>query len=179
MASFKNIDVSIFIVDDDELLTKILRTKFSQNNSYKVYSFSSGEDFLSFYYNYPKSKKHIHILIIDYLLKPNEPTHLNKNGIDFSNEAKRINPDIKTIVISGVDDSSIAKQAEENGAVAFIKKNENSFLRINNQINFIISETQLHLSHKKSLFFKKIFFAFLIVFLLFIVYIFVSNFLEN
>jgi DNA-binding NtrC family response regulator len=179
MVKFKESDIKIFIVDDDELLVKILRTKFQQNTNYKVYSFSSGDDFISFYKNMPRSNKQIHILILDYLLKPNEPIKISKNGIDYLKEVKSINPQIQVILISAVDDPDIAVDAHNNGATSFIKKNENAFLRINNQIGYIVSEIQLQRAHNRSKRVRQIFYSLLIVFILFVFYIFVSEMLHT
>jgi hypothetical protein len=47
---------------------------------------------------------------------------------------------------SGVSDVDLAEKSIELGARTFIKKNENSFLRFNNQIKAIISD---HIIEKK------------------------------
>lgn len=175
MVKFKDSEINIFIIDDDELLVKILRTKFQQNTKYKVYSFSSGDDFITFYKNFPRSNNHIHILILDYLLKPNEPFQITKNGIDYLKEIKAINPQIQAILISAIDNPDIAVEAHNNGAIGFIKKNENAFLRINNQIGYIVSEIQLKRAHHRSKRVRQLFFSVLIVFFIFISYVFISE----
>ncbi|MCX7862775.1 MAG: response regulator [Bacteroidales bacterium] len=179
MIKIKDNDIQIFIVDDDELLIKILQTKFKQNTNYKITTFTSGDDFLSFYKNLPKPKKQVHILVLDYLLKPHEPLQTSKNGIHYLQEVKKINPDIQVLLISAVDNPDIAIQAQNSGALAFIKKNENAFLRISNQINFIISDLQLRKAHKRSLLTRQIFFSLLVAFALFIIYIFISDLLSS
>ncbi len=179
MVKLKDNDIKILIVDDDELLIKILRTKFQQNTGYKVYSFSSGEDFISYYKSLPQSSKQIHILILDYFLKPNEPLKANKNGIDYLKEVKEINPQIQVILISAIDDPDVAIDAHNNGAVSFIKKNENTFLRINNQIGYIISEVQLQRAHMRSKKVRQVFYSLLIIFLLFAFYVFITEILHT
>ncbi len=179
MIKIKENDIQIFIVDDDELLTKILQNKFKQNTNYKITTFTSGDDFLAFYKNQTKSPKQVHILILDYLLKPLEPIQTSKNGIHYLQEIKKINPDIQVIIISAVDNPDIAIQAQNYGAIAFIKKNENAFLRISNQINYIISELQLKKARKRSLLTRRIFFSLLFIFALFLLYIFFSYFLNS
>lgn len=178
MVKTKDSEVHIYLVDDDELLNKILLTKFQQNTNHKVFTFTNGNDFINYYRSQPKKKnKSIDILIIDYLLNPGVPIHSAKTGIDFIKETKLINPDINTILISAIDNPEIAILAQKERINAFIKKNENAFLRINNQINFIISEIKLKKAHKKSLLTRQIFLTLLIVFSLLMVYIAFSEFI--
>lgn len=178
MVKIKDSEVYIYLVDDDELLNKILLTKFQQNTNHKVFTFTSGNDFFNYYQSQQKNNnKSIHILIIDYMLNPGIPSHSAKTGIDFIKETKSINPEINTILISAIDNPEIAILAQKEGVNAFIKKNENAFLRINNQINFIISEIKLKKAHKKSLLTRQIFLTLLIIFSLLIAYIAFSEFI--
>lgn len=168
----KDSEAHIYLVDDDELLNKILLTKFQQNTNHKVFTFTNGNDFINYYQSQQKNNnKSIHILIIDYMLNPGVPIHSAKTGIDFIKEAKQINPNINTILISAIDNPEISILAQKEDVNAFIKKNENSFLRINNQINFIISEIKLKKAHKKSMLTRQIFVTLLIMFSLLIAYI--------
>lgn len=176
MVKTKASEAHIYLVDDDELLNKILLTKFQQNTNHKVFTFTNGSDFINYYQLQQKNNnKSIHILIIDYMLNPGVPVHSAKNGIDFIKEIKSINPEINTILISAIDNPEIAILAQKEGVDAFIKKNENSFLRINNQINFIISEIKLKKAHKKSMLTSQVFVTLLIMFSLLIVYIALSE----
>lgn len=178
MVKTKDSEIHIYLVDDDKLLNKILLTKFQQNTNHKVFTFTSGNDFFNYYRSQQKKKnKSIDILIIDYLLNPGVPIHSVKTGIDFIKETKLINPDINTILISAIDNPEIAILAQKEGVNAFIKKNENAFLRINNQINFIISEIKLKKAYKKSLLTRQVFITLLIIFSLFIVFIAFSEFI--
>lgn len=177
MIKIKNSYVHIYLVDDDELFNKILLSKFQQNTDYKIFTFTSGDDFINYYKKQPKLKKQVHILIMDYLLTPHLPIHSSKTGFDYISDAKELNPEIKTILISAVNNPELEIAAQKNGVNAFIKKNENAFLRINNQISFIISEIQLHKAHKRSLFTRQIFITLLIIFSLLIVFFVISEML--
>lgn len=178
MVKTKDSEVYIYLVDDDELLNKILLTKFQQNTNYKVFTFTNGNDFFNYYkLQLKKNNKSIHILIIDYMLNKNLPTYSTKTGIDYIKEIKSINPEINTILISAIDNPEISILAQKEGVNAFIKKNENAFLRINNQINFIISEIKLKKAHKKSLITRQIFITLFIIFCLLIAYIVYTEFI--
>ncbi len=176
MVKIKDSEINIYLIDDDELLNKILLTKFQQNTSYNVYTYTSGEDFIKFYNTLPYPKKQFHIVILDYLLKPLEPVHSAKTGIDYLQQIKQLNSDIQVIIISAVDNPDISIQAQKYGASAFIKKNENAFLRISNQINFLISEIKLQQAHRRSLRTRHIFLTLLIVFIVIFVYVFITEF---
>lgn len=175
MVKIKDSDIIIYLVDDDELLNKILLSKFQQNTNHKIYTFTSGNDFINYYRSQPKLKKQVHILIMDYLLTPDVPLHSTKTGLDYIAEVKELNPEIRTILISAVDNPELAIAAQKGGVNAFIKKNENAFLRINNQINFIISEIHLQRAHKRSMFTRQIFVTLLIMFSLLIAYVAISE----
>lgn len=177
MVKIKDSDINIYLIDDDELLNKILLTKFQQNTTYNVYTYTSGDDFIQFYHSQPNAKKQFHIVILDYLLKPLEPAHSTKNGIDFLQEFKQLNPEIQVILISAVENPDISIQAQKYGAAAFIKKNENSFLRIHNQINFLISEIKLQQAHKRSLTTRYLFLTLLLVFIIIFIFVFISEIL--
>jgi len=181
MVKNKDSEVYIYLVDDDELLNKILLTKFQQSTQYKVFTFTSGEDFIKYYQslNIKNPNKKIHILLIDYMLNPGVPVHSAKTGIDYIKEARSINPQINTILISAIDNPELAILAQKESINAFIKKNENAFLRINNQISFIISEIKLQKAHKRSKNTRKIFVVILIMFSLLIVYVALSELIMN
>ena len=149
MVNIKESDINIYIVDDDELLSKILRTKFEQTGDYKIISFVTGEEFLEYISKTQFIKRQIHIVILDYLLKSNS-NPLAKNGIDILKSIRDLNKEIEVIMLSGLDDVDIATKAIKMGAVSFIKKNENSFLRVQNNVKFIISEKRLKLTRSQS-----------------------------
>ena len=178
MVNIKESDINIYIVDDDELLSKILRTKFEQSGDYKIISFITGEEFLTYYKTAPSNKRQTHIVILDYLLKSNTNPNVS-NGIDILKSIKELNKDIEVIMLSGIDDVDIATLAMKMGAVSFVKKNENSFLRIQNNVKFLISDKQLTLTRNQSKFTKLVFFTIIAIVLLIAIYYIVTETLHN
>jgi FixJ family two-component response regulator len=178
MVNIKESDINIYIVDDDELLSKILRTKFEQAGDYKIISFSTGEDFLEYFGNKQFNKRQIHIAILDYLLKSNSNPNA-KNGLDILKVLKEVNKEVEVIMLSGIDDVDIATMAIKNGAVSFVKKNENSFLRIQNNVKFIVSDKRLKLTKNQSQLTRHTFFTLIVIVVLAAAYYFVSEFLIN
>lgn len=169
MVIIKESDINIYLVDDDELLNKILRTKFEQAGGYKIYSFTNGESFLEHFIKRKFNKKQIHIVILDYLLKSAENPQA-KNGIDILKIIRETNPEVEVIMLSGLDDVDIATNALKCGAVSFVRKNENSFLRIHNNVKFIISEKRLKITKNQSRTTIIIFFALITLVILFSIY---------
>lgn len=174
MVIIKESDINIYLIDDDELLNKILRTKFEQAGGFKIYSFTNGESFLEHFIKRKFNAKQIHIVILDYLLKSSENSQA-KNGLDILKTIREINPDVEVIMLSGVDDVDIATNAIKCGAVSFVRKNENSFLRIHNNVKFIISEKRLKITKNQSRTTKIIFFTLISAVFLFIVYYFITE----
>lgn len=178
MVNIKESDINIYIVDDDELLSKILRTKFEQSGDYRIISFVTGEEFLEYFSKKQINKRQIHIVILDYLLKSNTNPNA-KNGIDILKSVKDLNKEIEVIMLSGVDDVDIATLAMKTGAVSFIKKNENSFLRIQNNVKFIISDKRLKLTRNQSQLTRHTFFTLIAIVLVIAVYYIVTEFILN
>ena len=178
MVNIKESDINIYIVDDDELLSKILRTKFEQSGDFKIISFTTGEDFLEYFIKTQFIKRQIHIVILDYLFKSNYNPDA-KSGIDILKTIREINKEVEVIMLSGLDDVDIATLAIKNGAVSFVKKNENSFLRIQNNVKFIISEKRLKLTRNQSKVTRITFFVLIAIVILFAVYYVVSEFFLN
>ena len=178
MVNIKESDINIYIVDDDELLSKILRTKFEQTGDYKIISFITGEEFLEYFTKTPIIKRQIHIVILDYLLKSNSNPNA-KNGIDILKSIKELNKDVEVIMLSGVDDVDIATLTIKSGAVSFIKKNENSFLRVQNNVKFIISDKRLKLTRNQSQLTRHTFFTLIAIVIVIAVYYVVTEFILN
>ena len=134
-------NVNIFIVDDNELDAQVRKQEFELNTNYDVETFNTGEQFLKFLIDNPPHKKSISIVILDYILNS---TNLDaQNGIEILKRIKSLNMDYEVIMISSVPDVDIVTSAIHYGAVTFIKKNENAFLRMQNNINWIISKKAL------------------------------------
>ena len=161
MFKLKEEDVCIHLVDDDKLHLKVLQSKFETSTNYQLRTYTSGEEFLENIIKNPIPKRCYPIVILDYLLKTRE--NYARDGIEILKDIKKLNPDIEVIMLSVVDDRDVADSALESGAVTFIKKNENSFIRIQSYIKKIISEKNLKRMHRHSRFTIKIFLSILLI----------------
>ncbi len=140
--------VVLYFVDDDELHLKIIQGKFNTSSNYEFYSYKTGEEFLDNLIKKKIQKNIYQIVILDYYLNSNENSDA-KNGIEILKIVKEIKPSIEVIMLSAMDDVNIVTTAMHYGAITFVKKNENCFTRIQNNINWIISQKDLE-SKKRS-----------------------------
>lgn len=149
MFGFKEKNVNLFIVDDDILLLKILENQFKKTSKYNIFTFKTGEDFLHYYISNPVKKHHIQIVILDYSLSTKSQTK-TKDGIEILKYIKDISRKVHVIVLSGTVTPIISDKMIRLGAEGCIKKNENSFIRIQNKIKWIISERVIRDKRKQS-----------------------------
>ena len=150
MINFKETDVNIYIVDDDVLLLKILDNKFKKTTEYNIFTFKSGEDFLHYYINHPPAKKNqIQIVILDYHLSTGKSKV--KDGPEILKYIKDISRSVHVIILSSYVTTAISDKMSRLGAEECVKKNENSFIRIQNIIKWIISERLIKTERKQSI----------------------------
>jgi len=160
----KKQNIVVYLVDENELDSKILEQKFLLSSDYEINTFTSGEKLLSYLISKPAVKRIISIVILDYNL--NSINIDAKNGIEVLKSIKDIDPEIEVIMLSSKEDVDIVTSSIHYGAVTFIRKNENSFQRIQNNINWIISRKLLNQKKKAS---KMMSTFFISVFLLIII----------
>ncbi len=173
MSNIKDENVNVYIIDDDELHLRILKNKFVTSTSYSLYTYLTGEEFVYEMDLAYLQKRQVHIVILDYVLK----TDSNKDvmdGLEVLEIIKKRNPKIEVIILSGNNDEDLSAKALELGANNYIRKNENSFLRLQNSIKWIISEKNLEKKRRDSKISIKIFILiiFIIILIFGILYIF-------
>ena len=169
MLGIKEQNINVYIVDDDKLTLKILSNNFNSISKYNVKTFTTGEEFLEYFIKYPPLKKSISLLILDYQLSTKENKDA-RNGIEILKFVKEINNNVHVVIHSSNNEVEVASKAIELGARTFIKKNENSFLRINNQLKSIISEVVLEKKRANSKTTQVIFGGLLFLFSLLVLY---------
>lgn len=167
MKRFKEENVYIYLVDDNELFLKVLETKFKNSTNYFVQTFNTGEAFLDNILSYPPAKKTVSIAIIDYNLTTLENVDA-KNGLKILKTSKEINKDIEFIMLSAEQNPDVANTAIDYGAKTFIEKNDNSFVRLQNNIKWIISQRILDVRKKHSKCSQKLFITAILAVLVFV-----------
>ncbi len=162
MKRYAEENVILYLVDDNELYLKVLEQKFRNTSSYIINTFSTGEKFLDYILSNPPHKHSCPIAILDYNL-----TTLNnleaKDGIKILKTTKDIHSEIEILMLSSEENMQIADSAIKLGATTFIEKNDNSFLRLSNNIKWILSQKVLNLRKEHNKFAQIIFFSILVV----------------
>lgn len=103
----------IFVVEDNEFFSQLIKQKLESNDQNEVTLFNNGDDF--------RGNLHLNpdIVVLDYNLP-------NTTGIDLLKEIKNFNDQIKTILISGQEKVDVVIEAFENGAEEYINKDDNA-----------------------------------------------------
>ncbi|MBT3208784.1 MAG: response regulator [Bacteroidetes bacterium] len=140
---------TVHIVDDNEMYLKYLEDKFISSTTHEIHIYTSGEIFLREYISSSKKNKGIAIIVLDYYL--NSINENAKNGIEILKIIKEVNRNAEVILHSSNVDDEIEEKAMRNGASNFIVKNENSFFRLQNGVQLIISNKELLKKKKQSL----------------------------
>lgn len=120
----------IFLIDDDEMYSMIVKSAIEKNDSYDVQVFKSGEEFLNSIHQNPD------IVIIDYSLP-------GMTGIEILRKIKEYNADIATIFLSGQDKVEVVVEAYNTGANNYIMKNDRVIVELNHALKNLTASSNL------------------------------------
>jgi DNA-binding NtrC family response regulator len=126
----------IFVVEDNQMYNKLVVSYLKTNKFTNVESYLSGEDALN------NMSKNPDIIIQDYLLE-------GMTGIEVLIKAKKTNPNVEFIFLSGQDSIDIAINSMKYGAYDYIVKDQMALQKMVNKINKINSVTELVKSNKR------------------------------
>ena len=113
---------TIFIVDDDDFFSELLRDHIERNPRYNVETFHTGEECLVNLYKDPD------LIILDYYL---DKSHKNAaNGLEILKEIKKANSTQHIIMLSGQEQYGVALQTMASGAEYYIQKDKSSFDKV-------------------------------------------------
>jgi len=121
----------IFIVDDDDGFTVLVKKELNRAGLNNVEVFLSGQECLTALDKKPD------IIFLDYTLEP------NMNGIDVLTKIKNTHKDNYVIMLTAAERIELAIDSLRLGAYDYVIKNENAFTKIINRIKKIIKEKQL------------------------------------
>jgi len=159
---------NIFLVDDDDEylevlnqhLNKIINQSGGLINDFKLHTFTNADDCIA------KISLNPDFIVLDYFLP-------GMNGMEALVEIKKINPEIKVILLSGNDDLELTQKALKNGAYDYIVKGDFAIPYIKKNINNILKHAEairenkeLHAKIKKLK--RSIIFIILIIFVIFV-----------
>lgn len=117
-------DQLIFVVEDNQMYNKLIISYLKTNKFINIESFLSGEEVLK------NMHKNPYIVIQDYLLN-------GMSGIDVLVKAKKTNPNVKFIFLSGQDSIDNAITSMKYGAFDYIVKDQMALQKLVNKINKI------------------------------------------
>ncbi len=112
----------IFVVDDDEMLSMALEDYLARKTEHEVYLFSTGEECLEHLDEQPD------IIILDYNL--NSQKKDAANGLVILEAIKRLNHDVKIVMLSSQQATWIVLQTIKMGASEYVVKDESAFEKI-------------------------------------------------
>ena len=128
----KNDQPLIFIVDDDEAFTVLVKRELFKADYKNTETFSTGSDCLK------HLSKNPDIIFLDYTLEP------EMNGLEVLKKIKDTNKGIYVIMLTAAEKIELAIDSLRIGAYDYVIKNENAFIKIINRIKKIIKEKQLY-----------------------------------
>ncbi len=126
----------IFVVEDNQMYNKLVVSYLKTNKFSNVESFLTGEDALK------NMDKNPDIIIQDYLLD-------GMTGIEVLIKAKKTNPNVEFIFLSGQDSIDIAINSMKYGAYDYIVKDQMALQKMVNKIHKINSVTELVKANKR------------------------------
>lgn len=126
----------IFVVEDNQMYNKLVVSYLKTNKFTNVESYLSGEEALNNMHKNPD------IVIQDYLLD-------GMTGIEVLIKAKKTNPTVEFIFLSGQDSIDIAINSMKYGAYDYIVKDQMALQKMVNKINKINSVTELVKSNNR------------------------------
>ena len=129
MATYKT--YTIFLVEDDELYINAIEKALNKSNALDIKKFDTGIECLENLHLNPD------IIILDHILDTKNTDAIT--GFDLLKQIKSTHPEISIIMLSGMDDLEIRVDSLLSGAFDFIFKDKNSFERLNDSVNKIIS----------------------------------------
>ncbi len=126
----------IFVVEDNQMYNRLVVSYLKTNKFTNVESYLSGEEAIKNMHKNPD------IVIQDYLLE-------GMTGLEVLIKAKKTNPNVEFIFLSGQDSIDIAINSMKYGAYDYIVKDQMALQKLVNKINKINSVTELVKSNQR------------------------------
>jgi len=161
MLALEEKNINVYIVDDDPLLLKILKSKFNTFSKYNIFLFATGEEFLHQFTNTTFSKNQLTVVVLDYNLSSN--VSKAKNGLAILKEIKHFSKNTHVVMLQSYLTQALSDLLIAEGADVCIRKSENYFDKIQLIIDDLIKK---HLIKGKKMQYKKVFLAIFISLLL-------------
>jgi len=119
----------VYLVDDDEMYLKTAVHTLSQNRSFDIKSFTSGEKALA---AAKASKRKPHVIVLDYFLNSEDSNAIS--GLEILKQVKQTKLESEVIMLSGQENIDVAVNSLKYGAYDYVVKNKSAFIRVQNDI---------------------------------------------
>lgn len=123
----------VFLVDDNIAFSRLIESQIKSkiadnlpNFRFEVTKFENGLDCIKNLSEIPD------LILLDYYLSDNPDG--DENGDKIFIEIKKINPSLKVVMLSGIEETSFAQKLLALGLYGFVIKDEEMFEKINNLI---------------------------------------------
>lgn len=122
----------IFLVDDDDMYLKTAVHTLSQNRSFDIKQYTSGEAAIE---AAKSSKKKPDVLVLDYFLNSENSDAIS--GLEILKKIKEEKLNSEVIMLSGQENIDVAVNSVKYGAYDYVVKNKSAFIRVQNDIKRI------------------------------------------
>ncbi|NLA23395.1 MAG: hypothetical protein GX879_00345 [Bacteroidales bacterium] len=138
MRSIRNID--FYFIDDDLLYLSFFRKQFKPKFNFNLYTFSSSDAFLN-KLKRDQNNNNLKVVIIDYVLNTEDPD--SRSGLELIPIIKEIDEFAEVIILSGYDNMDVKATGSTSHPLAFIQKNDHTFVRLDSVLNTLISTYEI------------------------------------
>lgn len=125
----------VYLVDDDDMYLKTAVHTLSQNRSFDIKSFTSGEKALE---AAKIAKRKPNVIVLDYFLNTEESSAIS--GLEILKQVKQEKINTEVIMLSGQENIDVAVNSVKYGAYDYVVKNKSAFIRVQNDIKRISSQ---------------------------------------
>ena len=113
---------TVFIVDDDIMMSQMLKDHLMQNPLYDVFTYGTGEECIKNLGQDPTA------IILDYKLNMHDPAAAN--GLEILKQIKSINEKICVIMLSSQEQYGTALKTIAKGALEYVIKDNDAFKKV-------------------------------------------------
>ena len=113
---------TVFIVDDDAMMTQMLKDHLEQNPLYKVNAYGTGEECIRNLDQAPTA------IVLDYKLNMHDPSAAN--GLEILQQIKNINEKTCVIMLSSQEQYGTALKTIAKGALEYVVKDNDAFNKV-------------------------------------------------
>lgn len=125
----------VYLVDDDDMYLKTAVHTLSQNRSFDIKSFTSGEKALA---SAKKAKRKPNVIVLDYFLNTEDSNAIS--GLEILKQVRQEKLESEVIMLSGQENIDVAVNSVKYGAYDYVVKNKSAFIRVQNDIKRIAKQ---------------------------------------